>query len=187
MSNESPPCGTTAILAPPAEGLPKPGRYRAAEGRCILEISAALGPLTTLRGRFAVLGNSLVVEDTGDRAALSLEASVPSLRTTRPLAGRHVLGRRGLDARHHGLVRLRADRISTVDETRWRIRATLTIRATPIDITMKARIAACEEDRIALIAVGAIASRALRETCSVRLPRSVPADRVRLMVAADFR
>jgi|GEM_PF-3318507 len=187
MSNEPPPRGTTAILAPPAEGLPKPGHYRAAEGRCILEISAALGPLTTLRGRFAVLDNSLVVEDTGDRAALSLEASVPSLRTTRPLAGRRALGRRGLDARHHGLVRLRADRISTVDETRWRIRATLTIRATPIDLTMKARIAACEEDRIALIAIGAVTSRALRETCSVRLPRSVPADRVRLMLAADFR
>ena len=187
MSNESPPGGTSAILAPPTEGGPTPGSYRATEGRCILEISAALGPLTTLRGRFAVLDNSLVVEDTGERAALALEASVPSLRTTRPLAGRRVLGRRGLDAGHHGLLRLRADRISTVDEARWRIRAKLTIRATPIDITMKARIAACEEDRIAFIAIGAIDSRALRETCSVRLPRSVPANRVRLMLAADFR
>jgi hypothetical protein len=187
MSNESPPSGTTAILAPLAEGLPKPGSYRAAEGRCILEISAVLGPLTTLRGRLAVLDNSLLIEDTGDRAALSLEASVPSLRTTRPLAGRRALGRHGLDARHHGVLRLRADRISTVDDSRWRIRAKLTIRATPIDITMKARITTCEEDRIALIAVGAVSSRALRETCSVRLPRSVPADRVRLMFAADFR
>jgi polyisoprenoid-binding protein YceI len=187
MSNESPPSGTPAILAPPTEELPKPGRYRAAEGRCILEISAALGPLTTLRGRFAVLDNSLVVAETGDRAALSLEASVPSLRTTRPLAGRRVLGRHGLDARHHGLLRLQADRISTVDETYWRIRAELTIRATPIDITMQARITACEEDRIALIATGAVSSRTLRETCTVRLPRSVPADGVRLTFAADFR
>ena len=187
MSNESPPGSPTAILPPPTEGLPKPGSYRAAEDRCILEISAAFGPLTTLRGRFAVLDNSLVVAETGDRAALWLEASVPSLRTTRPLAGRRALGRHGLDARHHGLLRLQADRISTVDETRWRIRANLAIRATPIEIAMKARIAVCEEDRIALIAIGAVSSRSLRETCSVRLPRSIPANRVRLMLAADFR
>jgi len=187
MSLDTPPSETTAVLAPITDGLPRPGSYRAAESRCILEISAALGPLTTLRGRFAVLDNSLVVDDTGDQAALLLEASVPSLRTTRPLAGRRALGQRGLDARHHGLLRLRADRISTVDATRWRIRAQLTLRAAPIDITMKARIAVCEADRIALIATGAVSSRELREACSIRLPRTVPADRVQIMFAADFR
>lgn len=187
MSLETPPGETTAVLPPLTDRLPRPGGYRAAEGRCILELSAALGPLTTLRGRFAVLDNSLVVDDTGDLAALQLEASVPSLRTTRPLAGRRALGHRGLDARRHSLLRLRADRISTVDETRWRIRAQLTLRAAPIDIAMTARITVCEADRIALIATGAVSSRALRETCSVRLPHTVPADRVRIMVAADFR
>jgi polyisoprenoid-binding protein YceI len=186
MTEEPPTSSTTGVLVPPANGLPRAGTYEAAE-RSILEISTVLGPLTTLRGRLAVLENSLTVADTGDRAALHLEADVPSLRTTRPLAGRRLLGRRGLDARRNGLLRLEAARISTVDETYWRIRARLHIRATPVDITMKARIAACTEERIALIAIGAISSRTLRETCSVHLPHSVPANRVRLFLAADYR
>ena len=190
MPDESPTLATaaTAVLVPPAGGLPRPGAYQAAE-RSILEISAVLGPLTTLRGRFAVLENTLTVSDTdsADRAALLLEASVPSLRTTRPLAGRRLLARRGLDARRHGLLRLEMERISFVGGPQRRVRAKLHVCATPIDLTMNVRIASCTEDRIALIAVGTISSRAFRQTCSVRLPRSVPADRVRLILAADFR
>lgn len=186
MSDDAPPTGTTAVLSPPIELLPRPGSYRAVD-RSILEISAVCGPLTTLRGRFAVLENRLEVADSGDRASLTLEADVASLRTTRPLAGRRLLGRHGLDARRHGSLLLQADRISTVDDTYWRIRATLTLRATPIDITMRARIVDCAQSRIALLATGAISSRALRAACSVRLPRTVPADRLRLMLAADFR
>ena len=186
MSDDTPPSGTTSVLVPPADVLPRPGSYRAV-GRSILEISAVLGPLTTLRGRFAVLENRLEVADSGDRASLLLEADVASLRTTRPLAGRRLLGRHGLDARRHGVLRLRADRISTVDDTCWRIRAELALRATPIDIALRARVVDCTEDRIALLATGAISARALRRTCSVRLPRTVPADRVRFLLAADFR
>jgi polyisoprenoid-binding protein YceI len=186
MSDDTPSSGTTAVLVPPTDVLPRTGSYRAVD-RSILEISAVLGPLTTLRGRFAVLENHLEVADSGDRASLLLEADVASLRTNRPLAGRRLLGRHGLDARRHGSLRLEADRISTVDDTCWRIRGTLTIRATPIDLIMRARVVDCAEGRIALLATGTISSRALRRTCSVRLPRTVPADRVRLMLAADFR
>ncbi|NUR62383.1 MAG: YceI family protein [Catenulispora sp.] len=185
MSNDSP-TSTTAVLAPPDPGLPRPGGYKAVGARCILEISACLGPLATLRGRLAVLENTLVVDDSGERATLSLEADIRSLRTTRPLAGRRLLGRNGLDARHHGLLRLRADRIA-IDDDHWRIRGRLTLREAPIDITLQARVAARTEERIAVVATGWVSSRALRGECSVRLPRSVPADRFRLMVAADFR
>lgn len=190
MSDDSPASGTPTLLIPLTDGppdvLPRPGTYRAAD-RSILEISAVLGPLTTLRGRLAVLENSLLVADSGDRASLSLHAAVPSLRTNRPLAGRRLLQRRGLDAHRHSSLRLRADRISTVDDLSWRIPARLSLRDSLIDITLRARVVALTEDRIALIAAGAISSRALAQTCSVRLPRSVPADRVRLMLAADFR
>ncbi|NUP52745.1 MAG: hypothetical protein HOW97_36295 [Catenulispora sp.] len=187
MSNDSPASGATARLAPPRDGLPRPGSYRAAGGGPILEIAARLGPLTTLRGRFAALEDSLVVEDAGDRAALLLEASAPSLRTTRPLAGRRLLGRRGLDARNHGLVRLQTDQIRLLDHAQWQFPAQLTLRGTQVDITMTARVAARTADRIALIANGEISSSALRRRCSARLPRSVPATRIRFTLAADFR
>ena len=187
MPDEPPAGSATSLLVPPAKDRPRPGTYQAAE-RSILEISAVLGPLTTMRGRFAVLENSLVVAESPDRAAtLLLEASVPSLRTTRPLAGRRLLGRRGLDAARNGLIRVEMERISTVGDAQRHIRATLHLRATPIDISMKTRVVVRAEDRVALIATGAISSRMLRETCSVRLPRSVPADRVRLVLVADFR
>lgn len=179
---------TTGELVPPADSLPRSGAYQAAE-RSILEISAVLGPLTTLRGRFAVLENTLTVSDSAsaDRATLHLEAGVPSLRSTRPLAGRRLLARRGLDARRHGLLRLELERISFVGGAQRRVRAKLHVRATPIDISMNVRVVSCTEDRIALIAVGTISSRTLRQACSVRLPRLAPADRVRLTLAADFR
>lgn len=188
MPDESsaPATSTTAVLVPPADDLPRPGAHQAAE-RSILEISAVLGPLTTLRGRFAVLENTLTVADSAARATLQLEASVPSLRSTRPLAGRRLLGRRGLDAGRHGLLRLEMERIGFVGGPQRRVRAKLHVRATPIDIPMSVRIVSCTADRIALIAVGTISSRTLGQVCSVRLPRLVPADRVRLVLAADFR
>lgn len=186
MSDDSPSTGTTAVLLPPTDALPRPGTYRAVE-RSILEISATLGPLTTIRGRLAVRENTLTIADSGDRATLSLEATVPSLRTNRPLAGRRLLGRHGLDARNHTSLRLEAGRISTVDDTSWRMPADLSIRDELVRIIMKARVVSLTEDRIALIATGAVSSQVLAQTCSVRLPRSVPANRIRLMLAADFR
>ena len=185
MSEESPASSTT--LLPPATGLLRPGTTFQAVDRSILEMSAVLGPLTTLRGRFAVLENTLAVADSEERAGLALEANVPSLHTTRPLAGRRLLGRNGLDARRNRLLRLEMEGINTAAVGHRRVRAKLQVRGASMDFTMNLRIAVRAEDRIALMATGTISSRAFRENCSVRLPRSVPADRIRFMLAADFR
>jgi len=178
----------TAVLptVEPEPG-PRPGTYHAAGDRCVLELAAALGPLTTLRCRLAVLDTQLVVADAGHGTALLLEASVPSLRANRPLAGRRWSGRRGLDARDHRVLRLESTRIAAADDAEWRVRARLTLRGTPIDVRLHTRIAARAEDRIALIATGRISGRDLRRTCSIRFPRTVPAGALRLMFAADFR
>jgi polyisoprenoid-binding protein YceI len=169
------------------EHLPRSGTYRAAGARCILELAAVLGPLTTLRCRLAVLDAHLVVDDAGHGRELLLEAGVPSLRSNRPLAGRRWSGRRGLDARGHGVLRLESTRIAAVDDQEWRIRARLTLRGTPIDVRLHTRIAARAEDRIALLATGRVSAGDLRRTCSIRFPRTVPATGLRLVLAADFR
>lgn len=171
MSDQSPAGGTTAVLVQPGP-LPRPGTYRAGE-RSILELSAVLGPLTVLRRRFAVLENTLTVPGPGPDTDSDSDATNGATLA--------------LEARRNGILRLEADRIRTTEDSRWQIHAKLHLRTTPIDITLKTRIAVLTEDRIALIAIGTVGNSALGEARSALLPRSVPGSRVRLLLAADFR
>ena len=183
---------TETLVLPPRPSrpaaLPDPGTYRARPGRCIFEICAALGPLTTLRGRFAVLDNRLVIDPDEDRTHLAVEASAASLRTTRPLATRHLTGRRGLAARHHRTVRFESTGLETGgDPKRLSIPGTLYLRDEPVPVTLSTRVVGRGRDRLLVLGVGELAYSTLCAASGVRLPRSVPASRVRILLAADFR
>jgi len=173
--------------APSLRWLPVPGSYRAEAGRCILEISTSAGPLTTLRGRFAVLDNQLTVGEGDSLTALTVEASTASLHTTRPLAGRRLLGGRGLNARNHRIVRFESTAIDAAGRKSLSIPGQLYLRDEPVGICLKTRVVGREADRLLILGVARLSYRALREACSFRLPWSVPADHVRILLAADFR
>lgn len=182
---------TETLVLPPRpprpSGLPDPGVYRAAPGRCILELSANLGPLTTLRGRFAVLDARLVVADDARRASVTVEASTASLRTTRPLATRHLTGSRGLAARQHRRLRFESTGFDIDEPGRLDIPGSLYLRDEPVPLTLNTRVVGRGRDRLLVLGTGRFAYSTLCAATPVRLPWSVPAGRVALLLAADFR
>ena len=173
---------------PRAAALPDPGTYRARPGRCVFEICAALGPLTTLRGRFAVLDSRLVIDPEESRTHLTVEASAASLRTTRPLATRRLIGRRGLAARQHRTLRFESAGLETGgDPERLNAPGTLYLRDAPVPVTLSTRVVGRGRARLLILGQGQLHYSTLRAATDVRLPWSVPAGRVRLLLAADFR
>jgi polyisoprenoid-binding protein YceI len=187
----SPPQNTdTAVIpAPRTDRLPRPGTYHSAADRCVLEISAGVGPVTTVRGRLAVATNTLTVDGGEESSSLRFEASSVSLRTNRPLVTRRLLGRRGLNARRHQAIRFESTAIGAVGlgDRCLSIPGKLYLRGTPIDVTLDARVISHDDDRLLIIATARLSYPALREACSVRLPWSVPANRIQILIAADFR
>jgi polyisoprenoid-binding protein YceI len=182
---------TETLVLPPRPSrptdLPDPGVYRATPGRCILELSANAGPLTTMRGRFAVLDARLVVEEGAHRASITIEAIAASLRTTRPLATRRLTGNRGLAARRHRLVRFESAGFETGVPDRLVIPGSLYLRDEPIPVTLDARVVGRGRDRLLVLGTGRFAYTTLRAATPVRLPWSIPAGRMGLLLAADFR
>jgi polyisoprenoid-binding protein YceI len=180
----------TFVLPPrpsPAADLPAPGTYRARPGRCVFELSTNVGLLTTLRGRFAVLEARLVVEEDARRTSLTIEGSTASLRTNRPLATRRLTGRRGLAARQHRAVRFESTGFETDEPGHITFPGNLHLRDEPIPITLSTRIVGRGSDRLLVLGLGQFAYSTLRAATAIRLPWSVPAARVRLLIAADFR
>ncbi len=180
----------TLVLPPRpsrSAALPDPGTYRASPGRCVLELSACAGPLTTLRGRFAVLDTRLVVAPDPSHTRLSVEASTASLRTTRPLATSHITGRRGLAARQHRTIRFESSDFELDEPDRITISGSLYLRDAPIPVALNTRVVGHRSDRLLILGVGSLAYSTLRAATGARLPWAVPANRIRLLLAADFR
>jgi len=182
---------TETLMLPPRPSrpadLPDPGTYRARPGRCVFEISAGAGLLTTLRGRFAVLDTSLVVGEADERTTLAVEASAGSLRTTRPLATRRLIGGRGLAVRQHRIIRFESDGFESDESGRLTIPGKLHLRGEEVPLTLDTRIVGRGRDRLLILGVGDLAYSMLRATTAFQLPWSVPAGRVRFLLAADFR
>lgn len=167
--------------------LPDPGIYRAEPSRCILELSTSLGLLTTLRGRFAVLDSSFVIDADETRSRLAVEASAVSLRTTRPMAARHLIGQRGLAVRQHRTIRFVSTGFEISEPGTLSIPGELHLRDEAVPLTLRTRVVGQGRNRLLVIGTAQLAYSLLRETCLFRLPRSIPAGRVRLLLAADFR
>ncbi|HZP51040.1 YceI family protein [Actinocrinis sp.] len=182
---------TETLVLPPRPSrpalLPDPGTYRTRPGRCVFELRAAAGPLTTLCGRFAVLDTSLVVDEDERRTRMTVEASAGSLRSTRPLATRRLTGPRGLAARRHRVIRFESTGLDSGEPGRITIPGTLHLRGDEIPLTLETRVVGRGRDRLLILGTGRLDYSALRATTEFRLPRTVPAGHLRILLAADFR
>ena len=155
---------------PPRSGtLPDPGTYRAEPGRCILEISASFGPLTTLRNRFAVGENRLDIAAGESRPHHRLDVEASRQRRSIRFAST------GFEA------------AEPAEPGGLRIPGELHVRDGAVPLTLRARIVSRGEDRLLIIGTARIAYSQVRELCSFRLPRPVPTGRISLLLAADFR
>ncbi|CAM5546050.1 hypothetical protein [Streptomyces purpurascens] len=173
MTTESLP---TAVLPPPRTGpswLPLPGTYTAAPGRCIAELTARLGPLPTLRRRLTAEQAGLTVAPDAEDCVLSLEL------TGRPLRGRTL-----------GFVSTSIT--PEADGSRLSVPGELALDGAdgsddafvPAELTLRVVDRADSQ----LLALGALRLPygPLRRTTGLTLPRTRPADRIRLLVAVEF-
>jgi polyisoprenoid-binding protein YceI len=182
---------TETLVLPPRPSrpvvLPDPGTYRTRPGRCVFELRAAAGPLTTLCGRFAVLDTSLVVDEDERRTHMTIEASARSLRTTRPLATRRLTGPRGLAVRQHRVIRFESTGFDSGEPGRITMPGTLHLRGEEIPLTLDSRVVGRGRDRLLILGTGRLDYGALRAATEFRLPWTVPAGHLRILLAADFR
>ncbi|MFF7986273.1 hypothetical protein ACFZDK_45425 [Streptomyces sp. NPDC007901] len=163
----------TATLPPPRPGpswLPRLGTYTAASNRCIVELTSCLGPLVTLRRRL-----------TPDDATLTVAAEpadcVLGLKLTGPALGGEELSfvSTTIEPEAEGS-RLRVPgELATGDTTVPSVPATLTLRVVE-------RTDAC----LLVLGTSDVPYGPLRRTTGFTLSRIRPADRLRLLVAAEF-
>ncbi len=179
----------TVILPPTAPTphlcLPLPGSYTAPPERCIVELTARIGPLVTLRCRFTSADATLTVDQDTDRCSLRIDVRADSLRAGRPHRS-GLRGRRGLHAGRHPLMRFESERIEQLEPTRMDVQGHWQIRGVPQQACLSTRVSQCADDRLIFLAVSNLACRTVRRSSGLRLPRLVPARRLRLLVAADF-
>ncbi|MEU1804251.1 YceI family protein [Streptomyces sp. NPDC019937] len=177
--------------APPPETgpdwLPRPGTYAVAPGRGIVELTARLGPFATLRGRLALTGAALTVDADPAACAMRLEMTSGSLRTGRPFGDRRLRGRHGLYAERHTHLVFRSDAVEPADDgRRLHVFGDLELRGVPLATTLRLRVARRAEDRLLVIGAAEVPYRPLRRATGFTLPRTAPASRLRLLVAAEF-
>jgi hypothetical protein len=160
----------TATLPPPRPGpdwLPDPGTYDAAPDRCITELTARFGPFTTLRHRLTALDAGLTVAPEPEDCVLSLE-----------LAGRALRGR--------VLTFVSTSIKPEADGSRLRIPGELALGGAPAPATLTLRVVDRTADRLLVLGTLGLQYGPLRRTTGLTLPRIRPADRIRLLVAAEF-
>ncbi|MBW8798076.1 MAG: hypothetical protein JF597_32165 [Streptomyces sp.] len=161
----------TAVLPPPPAGpdrLPRPGAYTAAPDRCIVELTGRIGPLVTLRRRLVAADASLTVTPEPEHWALSLEL------TGRPLHGaRFTFVSTTVASEDHG--------------SRLKAVGNLALRdGPPTPAVLTLRVVERTDDALLVLGVLRLPYRPLHRATGLTLPRTRPADRVRLLVAAEF-
>ncbi|MET9906063.1 hypothetical protein ABZZ74_04475 [Streptomyces sp. NPDC006476] len=160
----------TAPLPPPRPGpdwLPEPGTYTAAPDRCVVELTARLGPLTTFRRRLTALDATLTVAHDSDDCALGLALA------GRPLGGRQLT--------------FASTSLTPTDEaTRLHVPGDLALTGEPFPAVFGFRVVERTADRLLVLGTLRLPYRPLRRITGLTLPRTRPAARVRLLVAAEF-
>lgn len=171
----------------PLPGLPLPGDYLAPAGRCVVELSARTGPLTTLRVRFDGPAVRLTVDEDAERCTLQMTADASAVRLPgRPFARRRLLGRRGLDATRNPEIQLLAEGFTQTGDNRLTAGGLLALRGTTHPTRLDARVVERADDRLILLATADVPYRAVRRASGFTLPRLTPAGRLRLLIAADL-
>ncbi|MFF3455232.1 hypothetical protein ACFYXH_13020 [Streptomyces sp. NPDC002730] len=157
-------------VPPSAHGprrLPRPGTYTAETGRCIVELTARYGPFVTLRRRLTTSDAALTVPADADGCALRLEL------TGGPL-GRSVLVFES-DCGE-----------PAADGSRLVCPGQLTLRGKPLPTDLPLRVVDCTAERLLVTGTTQVPYRLLRAATGFALPHTRPADRLRLLVAAEF-
>lgn len=169
MSTETLPTATLPATEPGRARLPHPGSYTASGDRCIVELTARLGPLVTLRRRLTADEVTLTVAPADD--------SVLSLKLTGAALGGEELSFVSTDITPEadGSRLLVRGELATADPTMSSVPATLTLRV--VERT---------DDGLLVLGAAQVPYGALRRTTGLTLSRIRPADRLRLLVAAEF-
>ncbi|MEU0838587.1 YceI family protein [Streptomyces sp. NPDC005962] len=175
---------------PPGTGpewLPRRGTYAVAPDRGIVELTARLGPVATLRGRLDLTDAALTVADDPADCALHIEMNSASLRTGRLLGDGRLRGSRGLYATRHKRLVFRSESIEPADDgQRLEVHGDLEVRGVPLATTLRLRVAGRAADRLLVVGAAEVPYRPLRRATGFTLPRTAPAGRLRLLVAAEF-
>jgi hypothetical protein len=168
MTTETLPTATLPTPRPGPEWLPEPGTYSAAApDHCITELTGRLGPLPTLRHRLTPLDATLTVTPAAEDCVLSLE-----------LGGRLLRGKS---------LTFASTAITAKDDgARLRVAGELALGDAPFRTTFSLRVVDRTPDRLLVLGTLGVPYRALRRTTGFTLPRTRPAARIRLLVAAEF-
>ncbi|MFF4500581.1 hypothetical protein [Streptomyces sp. NPDC001401] len=167
MTTETLPTAPLPQPLPGPDWLPDPGTYGAAPDRCIVELTARFGPLTTLRRRLTALDATLTVAPDSDDCVLSLELA------GRPLGGRV-------------LTFVSTSLTPTDGATRLHVPGELALAGEPAEATFGFRVVERTADRLLVLGTVRLPYRPLHRRTGLTLPRTRPAARVRLLVAAEF-
>ncbi|WP_329577668.1 hypothetical protein [Streptomyces sp. NBC_01361] len=163
----------TATLPPVPEGpawLPGPGMYMATGDRCVVELTARLGPLVTLRRRLAADEAALTVAPTAADCVLSLKLTGAAL-------GGEALSfvSTAVEPEAQGSRLRLPGELATADPTMPAVPATLTLR-----------VVERADDSLLVLGTTHVPYGPLRRSTGFTLSRIRPADRLRLLVAAEF-
>ncbi|MFE9455139.1 hypothetical protein [Streptomyces sp. NPDC006739] len=168
MTTETLPTASLPAPSPGPSWLPRPGTYTAGPGRHITELAGRLGPLTTSRSR-------LTAEDATLTVAADPEDCVLRWRLTgRPLRGT-------------ALTFVSRNLVPEADGTRIRASGELAaLPGRPTPATLVLRVVDRADDQLLVLGTIRLPYGPLRRTTGLTLPRTRPADRIRLLVAAEF-
>lgn len=163
----------TRILPPPVPGpswLPRPGAYAAADDRCIVELTTRLGPLPTLRRRVTADEATLTVTPSPDDCVLSLKLTGTALGGEKLTFVSTAVEPDADDSRL-----CVPGELATGDTSVPGVPATLTLRV--VERT---------DTSLLILGTAGVAYGPLRRTTGFALSRIRPADRLRLLIAAEF-
>ncbi|MFJ1973834.1 hypothetical protein ACIO93_34830 [Streptomyces sp. NPDC087903] len=165
-----------AVLPPVSKGpswLPHPGTYTATGDRVIVELTSWFGPLVTLSRRLTAEEAALVV-------ALSADDCVLSLRLTGDVLGGEELSFVSTAIQPEP---------ATAVGTRLRVPGQLSTgdaSVPSVPATLALRVVERADDRLLVLGTTRVPYGPLRRTTGFTLSRIRPADRLRLLVAAEF-
>ncbi|NUP18511.1 MAG: hypothetical protein HOZ81_20980 [Streptomyces sp.] len=170
MNSQTLPTQTLSSPVPGLSWLPHPGTYGAADDRCIVELATLLGPLPTLRRRVTAEEATLTVAPSPDDCVLSLKL------TGTALGGEE-------------LTFVSTAIESGADDSRLRIPGELATGDTTVSgvpATLALRVVERTDTSLLVLGTTRVPYGPLRRTTGFALSRIRPADRLRLLIAAEF-
>jgi hypothetical protein len=173
---------TLPTVPPPPESygkagpLPLPGRYAAAPGRSLVELTGWYGPLPTGRRRVTLTGASLTVPETApDKRP---EQPVPVFRFEFGAGGGRGRGARSV---------LVSEQVDSFDDgRRLRIIGDIELRGVAFPLLLWLRVVERADDRLLVVGTARLPYRLLRRATGFRFGWLRPATRLRLLIAAEF-